>query len=494
MHGREQIGKPEGSIFRMRIHNHDTAPAERLDHWNELTGLTRYGSAGMPEIRGERTFAADYTGSWFGDTGVVAGEMDGGVFVMDRGRTEAVDSGRVQLMLTGNTPHLVDLGSDRREIPPRSVILQFNSRPRTTLRPAHDHMLFVDIDAARLTVAPEILRRACFTALPVDTGLVELFAQAAMRLLAGPRHDPQAAGNFLVSLVDLVVRNAFSDELALTETMPARRVQALRVMQDNLSNAEFSAENLAAALNISRRSLFQLFDDGDPPMSVLRRMRTAFAKDILSDPAQDILTMDQIAKMCGFRTARGLGIAFQREFGRAPSDYRRIRPAAVPDGSRSGRMSRCTAIARADARSGQLTQGHQGGGGESGQRDARADRVVPPPFVAGTRPAVREVRSGPAIGLDVQRHEHGQRQDDGGQQRGQGDDAAGHRQRRPAEAEQQHHGRRAEADGEDGGHQATVVAIDGLPILHVGGRAEPRQAGIGGDPEREPREQPGCQQ
>ncbi|WP_068014639.1 AraC family transcriptional regulator [Nocardia mexicana] len=320
----------------MRIHNRDTEPADRLDHWNELTRLTRYGASGMPEIRGDRTFAADYTASWFGDTGVVAGEMDEGVFVMDRRRTDTVDSGRVQLMLTGNAPHIVDLGSDRREIAPRSVILQFNDQPRSTLRPSHDHMLFVDIDAGRLTVDPEILRRSCFTALPVDAGLVELFAQAALRLLSGQRQDPQAAGTFLVSLVDLVVRNAFAHELALTETVPARRVQALRVMRENLSNAEFGAVDLAAALNISRRSLFQLFDDGEPPMSVLRRMRVAFAKNILSDPNQDILTMDQIAKLCGFRTARGLGIAFQREFGRAPSDYRRIRPATLPDGVAAG--------------------------------------------------------------------------------------------------------------------------------------------------------------
>ncbi|AHH15873.1 putative transcriptional regulator [Nocardia nova SH22a] len=330
MRGAElSCGHGEVPNLRLRIHNHDTAPADRLEHWNELTKHTRYGDKGMPEVRGERTFEADYSASWFGTTGVVAGAMDGGVFVMDRRRTGHLDSGRVQLALTGSAPQYIDLGDEQREIPPNSLFLQFHDRPRSTLRREHDHMLFVDIDVTRLTIDPGTLRRAHFAALAVDRPVAEMFAQAALGLLQLPRCEPHAADSFLVSLVDLVVRNAFHDELQVSETTPARRAQALRVMRENLSNTDFSAEDLAAALNISRRSLFQLFRTDEAPMSVLRRMRIARAKDILGDPERDSLTMDQIARMCGFSTARGLGVAFRRELGRSPSDFRRIRAAVL---------------------------------------------------------------------------------------------------------------------------------------------------------------------
>ncbi|MEU4739122.1 AraC family transcriptional regulator [Actinosynnema sp. NPDC023658] len=273
----------------------------------------------------EPTFQADYTGHWVGEAGVVAGRMDAGAFLVDRRRADGIGGGRVQLILSGGNDSRIDARGSAHEIGAGSLYLQFHDEPRRVLWTKPDRQLIVDIDSSRLTVDVEVLRRAMFSPLPVDRDLVDLFVQSATRILHTPRCATPAAGPFLVSLVELLVRSALGDDVELTETGPARRGQALAVMRDNLSRPDLSAEDVAAALNISRRSLFQLFDEGEPPMTVLRRMRIARAQEILGDGRRDDLTIEQVSRLCGFGTARGFTNAFLREAGQRPTDYRRNR-------------------------------------------------------------------------------------------------------------------------------------------------------------------------
>lgn len=311
----------------IRIHNRNADPTDRLDYWNELTESTRYGKSGMPLIVADPTFQADYTGHWVGEAGVVAGRMDAGAFLVDRGRADGIDGGRVQLILSGSNGARIDARGSAHEIGPGSLYLQFHDEPRRVLWDKPDRQLIVDIDSSRLTVDVEVLRRAMFSPLPVDRDLVDLFVQSATRILHTPRCATPAAGPFLVSLVELLVRGALGDDVELTETGPALRGRALAVMRENLSRTDLSAEDVAAALNISRRSLFQLFDDGTPPMTVLRRMRIARAQEILGDGRRDDLTIAQVSRLCGFGTSRGFNNAFLREAGQRPTDYRRNRSA-----------------------------------------------------------------------------------------------------------------------------------------------------------------------
>ncbi|HEU5473637.1 MAG TPA: helix-turn-helix domain-containing protein [Actinophytocola sp.] len=309
---------------RVRIQNWNVKSAERLEYWNELTDSTRYGKSGMPQVLAEPTFRADYSGHWVGDAGVVAGRMDAGSFLIDRQRADGIDSSRVQLILSGCNPAQIDARGWTHDIDSGSLYLQFHDEPRRVVWRKPDRQLIVDIDSTRLTLDRALLRRAMFAPLLVDREMVDLFVRSATRILHLPRPAIAAAGSFLVSLVELLVRTGLDDDVMLAETGPARREQALAVMRENLSRPDLSAEDVAAALNISRRSLFQLFD-ATPPMTVLRQMRIARAREVLSDDSRDDLTIEQVSRMCGFGTARGFNNAFLRESGQRPTDFRRNR-------------------------------------------------------------------------------------------------------------------------------------------------------------------------
>lgn len=94
----------------------------------------------------------------------------------------------------------------------------------------------------------------------------------------------------------------------------------LQVLQHNPAHPWTVAE-LARVAGLSRAAFARRFTTvlGEPPMTYLTRWRVLLAADLLLDPHA---TVASIAPRVGYSTPFALSVAFKRELGASPRDYR----------------------------------------------------------------------------------------------------------------------------------------------------------------------------
>jgi transcriptional regulator GlxA family with amidase domain len=93
-------------------------------------------------------------------------------------------------------------------------------------------------------------------------------------------------------------------------------------MRAHLAEQSLSADRIAEALYISRRRLYQLFDDGQGVSERLKGLRIERAKALLADPAKAGRGIAEIARDCGFTSAPHFSRTFRRATGRTPREFR----------------------------------------------------------------------------------------------------------------------------------------------------------------------------
>ena len=98
---------------------------------------------------------------------------------------------------------------------------------------------------------------------------------------------------------------------------------AERFIERNLDRAELNPEMLARALRCSRTQVYRLFaHHGLAVMDYIRDRRLGRCRDMLSDPAC-VLSIAEIASLCGMDNPSAFSRGFRRRYGCAPGDMRR---------------------------------------------------------------------------------------------------------------------------------------------------------------------------
>ncbi|MBD1395354.1 hybrid sensor histidine kinase/response regulator transcription factor [Mucilaginibacter glaciei] len=97
--------------------------------------------------------------------------------------------------------------------------------------------------------------------------------------------------------------------------------KALQVIEQNISNVEFSVEELSSETCMSRVTLYKktLALTGKSPVELIRTVRLKRAAQLLSN---DHLTVSQVCYRVGFRSHKYFAKSFKAEFGVLPSGYR----------------------------------------------------------------------------------------------------------------------------------------------------------------------------
>ncbi|WP_235926281.1 helix-turn-helix transcriptional regulator [Actinokineospora pegani] len=188
---------------------------------------------------------------------------------------------------------------------------------------AHQGMLLLTIATHRLSLDFGELKPLLFRQVPLDRGLQALFVSSAAHTLAVAESlDQLGARTHLVGLAELVLRTALRAELDRADALATRRRAAVEHIREHLADPGLTAERIAEALFISRRRLYQLFDDGDGVSGRIRALRVERAKELLSDPALGARPIGEISKQCGFANAAHFSRTFRKTVGRTPRDYR----------------------------------------------------------------------------------------------------------------------------------------------------------------------------
>ncbi|MFL6119808.1 helix-turn-helix transcriptional regulator [Actinophytocola sp.] len=205
---------------------------------------------------------------------------------------------------------------------PRPVpgVLSFSD---CSLRASRGGTVLLTVATAKLSLDFAELRPLMFRPVPVAAPLQALFASAVSHLLtAADGLDQHGVKPYLTGLAELVLRSALRTELDRADALASRRREAVEYIRTHLPDPALTAERIAEALFISRRRLYQLFDDGDGVSGRIRQLRIDRAKELLADPAHASRGIGEISRQCGFANAAHFSRTFRKLTGSSPSDYR----------------------------------------------------------------------------------------------------------------------------------------------------------------------------
>ena len=184
-------------------------------------------------------------------------------------------------------------------------------------------VVMLTVASARLSIGFGELRPLMFQPVELAPELRAVFASAVANVLAGEAGlDRHGVGHYLLGLAELVLRSSLRTELNRVDAIASRRREALHYIGANLSDPDLGADQVAAALFISRRRLYQLFDDGQGVSERIKGMRLEHAKGLLADPAKGARGIGEISKDCGFVSAAHFSRAFRKAVGRTPREFR----------------------------------------------------------------------------------------------------------------------------------------------------------------------------
>ena len=97
--------------------------------------------------------------------------------------------------------------------------------------------------------------------------------------------------------------------------------KAMRIIAENISNNEFTPQELASSLQISIRNLYRKFEQLNlsPPKNFIKEQRINFAARLLVTTS---LTIEEIMYQSGFMNRSHFYKEFTKRMGMAPKDYR----------------------------------------------------------------------------------------------------------------------------------------------------------------------------
>lgn len=200
------------------------------------------------------------------------------------------------------------------------------SYPECSLRavPGQPHgTVLLTVAARKLSISFAELRPLLFQPVRLERPVQSLFAASVAHLLAvSGSLDPHGIRPYLVGLAELVLRSALRAELDRADAIATRRRAAVDYIRAHLADPGLTAERIAEALFISRRRLYQLFDDGDGVSGRIRALRIDRAKELLGDPAHAGRGVAEISRQCGFANAAHFSRTFRKIAGETPREYR----------------------------------------------------------------------------------------------------------------------------------------------------------------------------
>ncbi|MCG8927829.1 helix-turn-helix domain-containing protein [Lentzea sp. CC55] len=184
--------------------------------------------------------------------------------------------------------------------------------------------IVLTVPEAKLSTGFTDLRRLMFQPVEVGEGLRTAFSSAVGHVLAARDVlDPVGVAHHLVGLAEMVLRSALRDELERADIATGHRRAALEHIRAHLADPSLTPGEVARALNISLRRLYQVFE-GEPNVAErIKVLRIDRAKALLADPAKADRGVGEISRDCGFVSATHFSRAFRALVGQPPTEYRR---------------------------------------------------------------------------------------------------------------------------------------------------------------------------
>lgn len=244
------------------------------------------------------------------------------------------DPESLQLMVTLRGSHRILQGGRDSTSGPGEVLLYDTSRPWhgwAMAGPDTVEGLMVQFPRALLPLPADKVRQLIGARLPGKEGLGALLSGYLTQLTAGATAYTAADGARLTTITLDLLTAFLAGHLEMSARLPPhtlRNAQLLEIrafIQRHLGNPDLSPTVIAAAHNLSVRSLHRLFrDQGITVAGWIRGRRLERCRRDLADPLLHLRPVRAIAARWGFTDPAHFSRAFRTAYGHSPQEYRRL--------------------------------------------------------------------------------------------------------------------------------------------------------------------------
>jgi AraC-like DNA-binding protein len=233
------------------------------------------------------------------------------------GQAKRVDPAQLQLVMRAALPSYLPAAGVSVSFPDCAV------RAKPAGAAGQHGTVLLTVSTNKVSISFGELRPLMFQPVRLERPLQTLFAASVAHLLVvADSLDAHGVKAYLTGLAELVLRSALRSELDRADAIATRRRAAIDYIKANLADPNLSAERIADALFISRRRLYQLFDDGDGVTGRIRAQRIERAKELLADPVHAAKGIGEISKQCGFANAAHFSRTFRKLVDETPREFR----------------------------------------------------------------------------------------------------------------------------------------------------------------------------
>jgi len=329
---RRQLGRMEGAVGEkvttpcshaptQMFSTEAVEPEERVAFWREVVCEVFLNLKVEPTAK-ERFAGSIEVQQW---VGVATSCVSGVAQVVDHCRSDPRDDCLVSVQVVGNG--IVSQAGRVAVLAPGDMALYDATRPyRLVFEGSFEQVVlqfprqfFIDRD---ISIEDTVARR-----LERGNGLNDVAGSMVCALARQRSNIPAAVRSRLgAQAIDLVAM-AFSESFGVDRAEAGRSAQRAIILEfvaSNLADPDLSVQSIATAFGRTTRSLQYVFADEEPLRSAIRRLRLGTAAAALANPLYAGLTIGRIGSMSGFGDPAAFSRAFRREFGRSPSETRRI--------------------------------------------------------------------------------------------------------------------------------------------------------------------------
>jgi len=247
----------------------------------------------------------------------------GTAFTMTRGPTLIARGGADQLLILLQLEGSVDTdyAGRRGHIEPGDVAIFDYARPFHSVATDYVnlivHLARDVVPAALLALEPHglVFPRGSGAARLIGAAMQEFYAQADHLTVS----EAEAAIEGIVALTTACARARLAGDEA--DHVKSRRKAALDYIDAHLGNAQLKPDEIAAAANLSRASLYRLLAAEGGIRAVLLKRRLDEALRLMLADNKDERSLTDITGCCGFGGMSQFSRAFRARFGAPPRQY-----------------------------------------------------------------------------------------------------------------------------------------------------------------------------
>jgi AraC-like DNA-binding protein len=250
---------------------------------------------------------------------------EGTAFIMTRGPA-LLAHGADQLLIVLQIEGSVDTDFSGRRVPREAGDVAISDYARPFHSVATDYTILIvhltreSVPAALLALEPHglVFPRASGAARLIGAAMQEFYAQADDLMVS----EAEAAIEGIVALTTACARARLAGDEA--DHVRSRRKAALDYIDAHLANEQLGPDEIAAAANVSRASLYRLLAAEGGIRALLLTRRLDEALRLLLADNKDERSLAEVAKRCGFGGTSQFSRAFRARFGLPPRQYRAL--------------------------------------------------------------------------------------------------------------------------------------------------------------------------